>query len=121
MHLHVGRVPSVVAQDRTSRESLVVKIDRARLAELADGKKGTKEEVAAMARELLSHRDEEAKRDDGTASVHIEYVGTAKGAAAFPPQRVRMPRSYLHVGARITWAGRSYGVVSIDGDRVRVR
>jgi hypothetical protein len=98
-----------------------VKVTRERLVEIAAGKKALKEEVTAMAEELVGVRDEEAKRDDGTVRVHLEHVGPETVSGWFAPHRGRMLRSQLHVGARFSFAGRVYGVVSIDGDRVRVR
>ena len=86
-----------------------------------DGAKATKDEVLAMAKELHGIREEEMKRDDGTMPVHLEHVGKEGVSGWFAPRRGRMLRSQMHVGARFSLAGRVYGVVSIDGDRVRVR
>ena len=98
-----------------------MKLTRERLAEIVAGKKASKDEVAAMAEELLAVRDEEAKRDDGTMPVHLEHVGSKDVSGWFAARRGRMLRSQMHVGARFSLAGRVYGVVSIDGDHVRVR
>ena len=99
----------------------MVKLSRERLAEIAEGKKATKEEVHAMAKELHAIREDEAKRDDGTMPVHLEHVGAPNVSGYFAPTRGRMLRSQMHVGARFSLAGRVYGVVAIDGDHVRVR
>jgi len=98
-----------------------VKIARERLAEIVGGAKASKDEVHAMAKELHDLREEEAKRDDGTTPVHLEHVGEPTVSGWFAPRRGRMLRSQMHVGARFSLAGRVYGVVSIDGDHVRVR
>lgn len=98
-----------------------MKVTRERLAEIVDGAKATKDEVHAMAKELHEIREEEAKRDDGTTPVHLEHVGKEGVSGWFAPRAGRMLRSQMHVGARFSLAGRVYGVVSIDGDRVRVR
>jgi hypothetical protein len=98
-----------------------VKLTRERLSEIVDGGKTSKDEVHAMAEELLAIREDEAKRDDGTTAVHLEHVGDPSVSGWFEPRRGRMLRSQMHVGARFSLAGRVYGVVSIDGDHVRVR
>jgi hypothetical protein len=98
-----------------------MKVTRERLAEIVEGAKASKDEVHAMAEELHAIREEEAKRDDGTMPVHLEHVGAPTVSGWFAPRRGRMLRSQMHVGARFSLAGRVYGVVSIDGDHVRVR
>jgi len=98
-----------------------LKLPRERLLEIVNGAKATKDEVHAMAEELHALREEEAKRDDGTMPVHLEHVGAPTVSGWFAPRRGRMLRSQMHVGARFSLAGRVYGVVSIDGDHVRVR
>ncbi|HEX4513463.1 MAG TPA: hypothetical protein VGH87_17640 [Polyangiaceae bacterium] len=98
-----------------------MKVTRERLSEIVDAGKATKDEVHAMAEELLAIREDEAKRDDGTTPVHLEHVGAPTVSGWFAPRRGRMLRSQMHVGARFSLAGRVYGVVSIEGDHVRVR
>jgi hypothetical protein len=98
-----------------------VKIPREELAEIIAGRKASAAEVDAMARELLDLRDEEAKRDDGTVAVLLEHVGKPTQNGWFSPRRGRMSRAQCHVGARVSLAGRIYGVVAIEGDKVLVR
>jgi len=98
-----------------------LKLPLERLAEIVDGKKASKDEVLAMAKELHAIREDELKRDDGTTPVHLEHVGAPTVSGWFAPRQGRMLRSQMHVGARFSLAGRVYGVVSIDGDHVRVR
>ncbi len=98
-----------------------MKLARETLEEIANGRKATAAEVAAMTRELIALRDDEAKRDDGTVAVHFEHVGKQDVSGWFTPRAGRILRSQLHVGARISLAGRIYGIVAIDGHNVRVR
>ena len=98
-----------------------MKLARTTLQEILDGRKATKAEIESMASELAELRDEEAKRDDGTQAVTLEHAGKEGMSGWFAPRSGRLLRSQLHVGARFTLAGRVYGIVSVDGDRVRVR
>jgi hypothetical protein len=99
----------------------MTKLERDRLQAIIDGAKATRQEVDAMASELLVHREEEAKRDDGTVAVTIEHAGSEGITGWFATRKGRIPRAVFHVGARFTMSGRVYGILSIDGDHVRVR
>ncbi len=101
-----------------------MKLPRQVLEEIAKGRKATRAEIEAMAKELVAQREDEERRDDGTVAVHIEHAGKAGIAGWFAPRPGRIPRSRLHVGGRVTMGGRVYSIVSIEGEdqhTVRVR
>ncbi len=73
-----------------------------------------------MASELLTLREEEDRRNDGTTSVRIEHTGDTTIKGWFAPTTGRVPISRLHAGGRVTMQGRVYSIVSVEGDPDRV-
>ena len=90
-----------------------MKLPRETLRVIADGERAAKrDESVAMARELLALREEEER--DGTVLVSVVHAGEEPVSGWFEPGPRRVPKSVLHQGGRITTAGRTYAVVSVE-------
>lgn len=97
-----------------------MKLPREVLEEIAKGRKPTRAEIDAMASELVTLREDEERRDDGTVAVKIEHAGKTGIPGWFAPRPGRIPRARLHVGGRITMGGRVYSIVSVEGEDERI-
>lgn len=100
--------------------TLSVRVPRPVLEAIAKGRAATAAEIDAMTRELLALRDEEERRDDGTVIARIEHTGDSAIKGWFAPRSGRLPLARLHPGGRVTMGGRTYAVVSVEGDDERV-